>query len=316
MKVSVIIPTFNRSDMLCECMQSVLSSTHKDIEAIVADDCSSEDIRGALLKRFGDDSRIKYTRTPFNGFTALARNCGARIAEGEYMFFLDSDNVLEPDAISELLKCFARHSKAAFVAPVTAHWSKGRCHGLWSLGSFYNPWTGRGNDRNKDRLSVKSYPPQFDEDFPTSYSPNAFMVTREAFMAVNGFDSGYGMQFDEADFGLRVTSKVGEGYICGSAFTRHLGYLDPDTTPLVRGYGIGFPKRAYCFGRNRVKFARRHFYFLQALVITLVFAPLSAVFYCRIALKEKRPDIALAYLQGTLAGMLGLYKSKFFDVCT
>ena len=121
------------------------------------------------------------------------------------------------------------------------------------------------------------------------------------------------MQFDEADFGLRVTKTAGEGYICGLALTRHLGYLDPDTTPLVRGYGIGFPKRAYCFGRNRVKFARRHFNFLQALIITLVFAPLSCIFYGRIALKEKRPDIAFAYLRGTIAGMLGLYRSRFFN---
>ena len=47
MKVSVIIPTFNRTDMLCDCVQSVLSSTYTDTEAIVADDCSSEDIRGS-----------------------------------------------------------------------------------------------------------------------------------------------------------------------------------------------------------------------------------------------------------------------------
>jgi len=313
MKVSVIIPTFNRADMLCDCVQSVISSTYTDIEAIVADDCSSEDIRGALDKRFGNNSRIKYARTPYNGFTALARNCGARIADGEYMFFLDSDNILEPDAISEMVKCFVRHPKAAFVAPVTTQWSNGRCLGIWTLGSFYNPWTGQGDDRNKDRLSVPQYPPHIDEDFPTSYSPNAFMVTRAAFLAVNGFDSGYGMQFDEADFGLRVTKTAGEGYICGLALTRHLGYLDPDTTPLVRGYGIGFPKRAYCFGRNRVKFARRHFNFLQALLIALVFAPLSCVFYGRIALKEKRPDIAFAYLRGTIAGMLGLYRSKFYN---
>ena len=111
MKVSVIIPTFNRADMLCDCVQSVLSSTYTDIEAIVADDCSSENIRGALDKHFGNDSRIKYARTPYNGFAALARNCGARIADGEYLFFLDSDNIIEPDAISEMVKCFVRHPR-------------------------------------------------------------------------------------------------------------------------------------------------------------------------------------------------------------
>lgn len=75
------------------------------------------------------------------------------------MFFLDSDNTIEPDAISEMVKCFARHPKAAFIAPVTTQWSNGRCLGIWTLGSFYNPWTGQGDDRNKDSLAVETYPP-------------------------------------------------------------------------------------------------------------------------------------------------------------
>jgi len=313
MKVSVIIPVYNRSDVLCDCVESVLDSDYAELEVVVADDCSTEDIPAALHKRFGENSRLKYTRTPYNGCAALARNCGAKVADGEYLFFLDSDNILEPDAISAMLNCFKRHPKAAFVAPITAHWHDNCFRDLWTLGSYYNPWTSMAADRNRDRLAVTEYPPRFDEDFPTSYSPNAFMVTRAAFMAVDGFDSEYGIQFEEADFGIRVTRDVGEGYICGQAFTRHVGYLDPGSTPRVRGLGIGFPKRAYCFGRNRVKFARRHFNFLQALIITLVFAPLSAVYYCSVALKEKRPDIAWAYLRGTLAGMLGLYRSRFFS---
>ena len=72
------------------------------------------------------------------------------------MFFLDSDNIIEPDAISEMVKCFARHPKAAFIAPVTTPWRHGRCLRTSTPGSFYNPWTGQGDDRNKDSLAVET----------------------------------------------------------------------------------------------------------------------------------------------------------------
>ena len=62
-------------------------------------------------------------------------------------------------------------------------------------------------------------------------------------------------------------------------------------------------RRIESASRNRLRFARRHFSFLQALSVALVFAPLSAIYYGWAALKNRRPAIALAYLRGTLAGI-------------
>lgn len=70
--------------------------------------------------------------------------------------------------------------------------------------------------------------------------------------------------------------------------------------------GIEKPRRTYCFARNRLRFARRHFSLPQILSVTFIFAPLSAVYYGLVALKNHRPDIAWAYLCGTLSGMFGL----------
>ena len=65
-------------------------------------------------------------------------------------------------------------------------------------------------------------------------------------------------------------------------------------------------RRAFLLARNRLRFARRHFNILQILSVTLLFAPLSAVYYGLAAIRNKRPDIAWAYAKGTIIGMLGL----------
>jgi hypothetical protein len=70
--------------------------------------------------------------------------------------------------------------------------------------------------------------------------------------------------------------------------------------------GIEKPYRTFCFARNRIRFARRHFSFVQALSVAFIFAPLSAVYYGLVALKNKRYDIAWAYLKGTVRGILGV----------
>jgi hypothetical protein len=67
--------------------------------------------------------------------------------------------------------------------------------------------------------------------------------------------------------------------------------------------GIEKPYRTYCFARNRIRFARRHFSFLQTLSVAIIFAPLSAVYYGLVALKNRRADIAWAYFKGTICGM-------------
>jgi glycosyltransferase involved in cell wall biosynthesis len=88
--VSVVIPTFNRSRLVCEALESVLSQTLRRLEVIVVDDGSTDDTAeqiGAL-----SDSRIKYVRRPHGG-VAAARNAGIAVAAAPLVSFLDSDDL-------------------------------------------------------------------------------------------------------------------------------------------------------------------------------------------------------------------------------
>ena len=93
-RVSVIVPTYNRREWLCEAIDSILAQTYGDLEVIVIDDGSTDGTGGALRERYGD--RIRY-RWYGNAGVSAARNRGIELARGEFVAFLDSDDLwLEP----------------------------------------------------------------------------------------------------------------------------------------------------------------------------------------------------------------------------
>ena len=300
--ISVIIPTYNRADMVCDCVASVLTQEGVALEVIVVDDCSPDDTGLRIKECFGDDSRVRYVRNERNSFQAVSRNNGAKVARGEYFLFLDDDNVLIENMVVELLRCFERHPNAGLVAPLSIHLRSGRENVAWTLGSDFNRWTSQPKDMMPN--APVGQLPETPVDRPTTYSPNAFMVPRKVFEKVGGLEESYEQIFEESDLGWKIVEAGYTAWIATLAVTKHLGFLEPGCVPALRLLGIEKPYRTYCFARNRLRFARRHFSFLQVLSVALVFAPLSAVYYGFVALKNGRADIAWAYLKGTVRGIL------------
>ncbi|PTU32923.1 glycosyltransferase family 2 protein [Stenotrophobium rhamnosiphilum] len=96
-KVSVIIPTFNRAHILGRAIASVLGQTYSDLELIVVDDGSS-DGTAALIQTF-PDPRLRYVQQPRNLGVSAARNRGIAEARGEWLAFLDSDDLWLPQKL-------------------------------------------------------------------------------------------------------------------------------------------------------------------------------------------------------------------------
>jgi len=91
--VSVIIPTYNRAQLVGRAIQSALNQTYQDFEIIVVDDGSTDNTEEAM-KGFGDE-RIRYIRHKENsGSSAAPGNTAIRTARGEYIAFQDSDDEL------------------------------------------------------------------------------------------------------------------------------------------------------------------------------------------------------------------------------
>ena len=98
-EISIITPVFNAEKTLERCIQSVLVQNYTNYELILIDD-GSTDCSGSLGDSFAAmDSRINVWHTDNCGVSS-ARNAGIEKAQGQYLFFLDSDDALEPDALS------------------------------------------------------------------------------------------------------------------------------------------------------------------------------------------------------------------------
>jgi glycosyltransferase involved in cell wall biosynthesis len=101
MLFSIIIPVYNVDKYIQECLDSVLGQTFSAWEAICVNDGSTDGSTSILEKNAAKDNRIKIINQPNSG-TATARNTGLRAAQGNYVFFLDSDDLLEPDSLQIL----------------------------------------------------------------------------------------------------------------------------------------------------------------------------------------------------------------------
>ena len=99
--VSVIIPAYNQGHYLGKAIKSVLEQTYTHFEIIVVDDGSTDNT--AEVARSFDDARIQYIYQDNRGLSA-ARNTGLRLAQGEFLSFLDSDDLFLPDKLSLLVR--------------------------------------------------------------------------------------------------------------------------------------------------------------------------------------------------------------------
>ncbi len=103
--VTVIIPTFNRLRWISICLDSIKSQTYPHIETLVIDDGSS-DGTVAWLKSQPDYSLVRIHEQPKNGGASIARNDGIRLAQGELIVFIDSDDALLPNHIETAVNVF------------------------------------------------------------------------------------------------------------------------------------------------------------------------------------------------------------------
>jgi glycosyltransferase involved in cell wall biosynthesis len=109
----VIIPTFNRGYIVGEALTSVLSQTYDDFEVLVVDDGSTDDTAG-IVKGLSD-SRIRYIRLEKNVGVAAATNKGLREANGEFISFLDSDDLWKPNKLECNVTYLDSHPEAQAV---------------------------------------------------------------------------------------------------------------------------------------------------------------------------------------------------------
>lgn len=108
-KISIVIPAYNVGDYLQECLDSVRNQTFSDIEAIVVNDASPDNVGEIAARAATEDPRIRVITNNPNMGTHRTRMAGVENASGEYTFFLDGDDALKPDMCEQLAAEIDKH---------------------------------------------------------------------------------------------------------------------------------------------------------------------------------------------------------------
>ncbi|MCD6385261.1 glycosyltransferase family 2 protein, partial [Candidatus Sumerlaeota bacterium] len=188
-RVSVIIPVFNRKEMVKEAISSVLNQTFRDFELIVVDD-GSTDGTAEVVKSFNE---VRYIRQEHKG-PASARNTGIMNAEGELIAFLDSDDLWLPEKLEKQVS-YLDHHKGMMICQTEEIW-------LW-----------KGRRIKPKRKHRKQKGDIFHRAVELCLiSPSAVMMRRQLFDQVGLFDETFPAA-EDYELWLRVTSLMPVGLI-------------------------------------------------------------------------------------------------------
>jgi GT2 family glycosyltransferase/glycosyltransferase involved in cell wall biosynthesis len=180
--VSVVMPTFNRAQIIVDAIHSVLDQEHSNLELLIIDDGSSDGTEEVISNHFASERRIRFIKSNHSG-VSQARNIGLDHARGEYIFYLDSDNEWYPNHVRLLLTFMA-------IFKVPAVFSGSRC--TMADGTRYY----RGDDFNWNRCHELNY-----------LDMNSFAHKASVLKLTEGFDPALRRLVDW-DFILRMTQKV------------------------------------------------------------------------------------------------------------
>lgn len=102
-KIDIIIPVYNAEKYIEATIDSIKQQSYKDWNLLLIDDCSTDNTSALCKKYAASDSRIVYVRLGRNGGPSIARNVGIDQSTAEYISFVDSDDAIEPDYLSQLV---------------------------------------------------------------------------------------------------------------------------------------------------------------------------------------------------------------------
>ena len=187
-RVSIIIPTYNRADLIVRAIKSLQKQTVDNFEIFVVDDASTDNT-GEVIKDLNDD-RIKYIRLPENKGQCISRNIAIKQANGEFIGFLDSDDEWLPEKIEKQIRVFEESDDPKLAAVYCGYIEKDEVR---------NKTMSFTIDRNETKGDY--YKTLLSGHCPST--PTMFLVKKSVLDEVQGFDE-FLPTFVDYDLWLRI----------------------------------------------------------------------------------------------------------------
>ena len=207
-RISAIIPTYNRLPLLREAVFSVLDQTHPPLELIVADDGSDDGTREYCTNTLAEyPDSFRYLQLSRCGMPGKVRNAGAELACGEYLAFLDSDDLWKPEKLARQVAYFQEHPEIRI------------CHTreIWQRGEKTVSQAGQ-----KHRRSGNIFPDALKKCI---LGPSTVLMRRELFEQLGGFREDLEIA-EDYELWLRITAGYPIGYLDEPLVIKRGGHAD------------------------------------------------------------------------------------------
>jgi len=197
--VSVVVPVYNRPGLVTQAVRSVLFQTYFDLEVIVVDD-GSHTFFEELVERFSPDPRFRYIRVEHSGMPGKVRNRGAQQARGEYLAFLDSDDIWYPEKLQRQMELFARIDEKGKTEEVPLV----HCREVWIRGSKIVSQKRQNHRRSGDVFT--------DALEKCTIGPSTAVLRSKVFRSLGGFREDLEVA-EDYELWLRLTSRFRVEYV-------------------------------------------------------------------------------------------------------
>lgn len=210
--VSVVVVNRNGAAWLRECLDSVTAQRGVSFELIVVDNGSTDE--SVAVVQGLTEPGVHLIRLPRNEGFAAGCNRGIQEARGEWIALLNNDAVADPDWLSEMAACAARHPRVGMVACKILEYGTDR---IDKAGHLMFP-----DGQNRGRGTGSADGPRFSREEEALFPDGcAALYRRELFEETGGFDESFFAYGDDADLGLRARWLGWHCVYCPSAVVRH-----------------------------------------------------------------------------------------------
>lgn len=196
--VSVLILTYNRTDLLKQCLDSALKSKYPSLEFIISDNESKEDIKGFVKKTYSD-RRIKVVRLKKNKGLTGGFNFGFKFCRGKYVMLMCNDTKIDKSGISKMVEMAEADSEIGMVAPLVTQMRNPNY--IHSAGSFL---TNTGILYHYGVYQKKNLSRYKKPYYIFSSTGAGFLVRRAAILKTGLYSEDFFMAYDESDLCHRV----------------------------------------------------------------------------------------------------------------
>ena len=209
--ISIIIPSYNRKDLICETLDSVLAQTYINWECIIIDDRSTDGTNSIIKEYASLDKRFVIVLKPIvlKQGASVSKNLGLQMARGEYIQFLDSDDILAENKLEKQIACLKKENKKAISVCKTYYFKEISDVIILDI------------DR-KDYRDFNNPEEYFDliSEIGGYYAPESFLISMDLINFSGHWNENLTLN-DDGEFFFRIIYNSNRITFCNDTYVRH-----------------------------------------------------------------------------------------------